>query len=275
METKTLDGIQLCYEAGQAQAAALCADACRKSVPLIMDLWGLGVPRGCRVYVMTSWLRFLFQSAGWRGAIGFGLTLPLWYFRIKRQWPLIAGWTYRFWRRPVVGVKPPALLAQADTSLGARIFIKEPDLERKTQNTLCHELVHAFSAALRLPIWLNEGIAMFTADRYAEGQTVQPETLGFMTQFPDKIRRITSRNLMRQGIDGIVYTYVRAYWLVRFLEETHPGLIRSVLVKRHRAAAIEAQVSRAVGLEPGRFWAEIDGKIAAYFAARVVPAAAG
>ncbi len=266
MQSKSVEGIRLFFAEDQARAAELCADACAKSIPLIREVWGLEVPRDCRVYVMTSWPRFLFQAAGWPNGLAVALALPLLYFRIRKQWPVIAGWTYRFYRRAVVGVKPPALLAKADTRLGALIYVREPDLGRKLQTTLCHELVHAFSAALRLPLWLNEGIAMLSVDRYAGVQTVKPNTIS-------PASNANYRNLMRQGADGIAYNYLRAYWLVRFLEECQPGLIRSLLVKRQRAREIEAQVSRAVGLEPGRFWIEINGKISAHFAGREMPAA--
>jgi hypothetical protein len=44
--------------------------------------------------------------------------------------------------------------------MGERIFIKEPDLNSKLAFIGGHELTQAFSAFLRLPLWLDGGIEM-------------------------------------------------------------------------------------------------------------------
>jgi len=45
----------------------------------------------------------------------------------------------------------------------------------KVQQIACHELVHAFTSHLRLPVWLHEGLAMVTVDRLLQNQSIQGE----------------------------------------------------------------------------------------------------
>ncbi len=265
MKSKTLDGIQLYFGTESEPVVGLFEDTCRRAAPIIRDLWGLKNPPACRVYIMTSWMDFLFHSVGWAGKIAFALTLPLLYLRMKRQWPLIAGWTFQFRNRPTIGVKPPALLAQSDTRIGSQIYLKEQDLEKKVKFALCHELTHAFAAALRLPLWLNEGLAMVTVDHFAQSPTIRPETISLLGRTVVNIRPATYRTLMRGNAESIVYNYARSYWIVRFLEDCHPGLIKRLLVKRRSAREIERQVSLALGFPPNQLWMRIDELVTKHF----------
>jgi len=53
------------------------------------ELWGLEAPAECRVYVMTSWLRFLFHSAPWPWRIFLAVTCRCVMLVSKRcgRWP--------------------------------------------------------------------------------------------------------------------------------------------------------------------------------------------
>ena len=63
-------------------------------------------------------------------------------------------------------MKPPRLIQAGDGSIGERIFVKEAQVENKVQQIAYHELTQAFVAYLRLPAWLNEGLARLTVDRF-------------------------------------------------------------------------------------------------------------
>ena len=63
----------------------------------------------------------------------------------------------------MIGIKPPRLLDRADRTIGGLLFRRGPDLHKKAELTTCHELTHACSARLKLPAWLNEGLAAVTA----------------------------------------------------------------------------------------------------------------
>jgi hypothetical protein len=266
METGAAGGVTLYFEAGEREAADLFADACTQSASVISNSWGLEPPRACRVYVMTSWMRFYFHSAPWPQRILYGLTLPLWYGRMKRLWPFIGGWTQLYRARPAVGVKPPRLIDISDRSIGERIYIKEDNLIRKVQCAICHELAHAFSAHLKLPLWLNEGVAMVTVDRFIGRQTVKPETIGTLRSYPRKAKPAKPRELFKMDHDTLAYQYIRAYWMVRYLEEERPGLVRSLLSRRQRAPVHERRVAQELGIEPRLLWREIDEVVGAHFA---------
>jgi len=145
------------------------------------------------------------------------------------------------------------------------MFVEEKDMKVNVQHVTCHELVHACSAHLRLPTWLNEGIATVTADRFLERPTIREETLEFMRDFLPKGVPPTYRELSRMGGEAIAYHGMRGYWLVRYLEEEHPGFLRRMFSIHRDPKAIEREMIVELGMEPGRFWNQIDNVVVDHF----------
>ena len=63
----------------------------------------------------------------------------------------------------------------------------------------------------------------------------------------------------------MVYLYVRGYWLTRYIEETRPELLKSLLARRYSHNELEGKIAAAYAMERQRFWGEIDGTLAAHF----------
>jgi len=265
METMPVDGLTLFFDPQERQAAELMRHACEKSIRLIRACWGLETPQDCRVYVMTSWRRFLFHSSPWTWRILLGVSVPAWYSRVQRLWRIAGGWVQRYGRRVAVGVKPARLVERADRSMGERIFYGQDDMDEKVQQVTCHELVHAFAAHLRLPLWLNEGLAMVTVDRYFQKPTVRYETLEVLRRWAGGTGPGEYRSLSYKDQDAVVYHCVRGYWITRYLEDTRPELLRSLLSQRHRRRALEDKVAAALGRGREAFWRDIDGVVACHF----------
>lgn len=176
------------------------------------------------------------------------------------------------YKTPVVGIKPRRLLATSDRSVGLRIFVEEKDLDEKVQGNVCHELVHAATSHLRLPLWLNEGLAMVTVDMFQARGTVRPDTLGTLDQssragtpldyrnLPGRRRKLTERDK-----EILVYNAVRGYWITRFLMETRGALLTELLARRRDHQEIEAELADALGIPRERFWTEIDARVVDHF----------
>ena len=269
MKSSVISGVTVVADPAEQNTVDLIGGACARAIQLSQEMWGLGAPEDCRIYVMTSWLGFVFQSAPWPWRILLGATMPLWCFRARRTWPYSAAWTQRYGRRVAIGVKPPRLLEQSDRSIGVRMFVEEKDMQVNVQHVTCHELVHACSAHLRLPTWLNEGIATVTVDRFLKRPTIRRETLEFMRGFLPKAAPPTYRELSRMGGEAIAYHGMRAYWLVRYLEEELPGFLRRMFSIHRDPKAIEREMIVEVGMEPGRFWSEIDDVMIDHFETRL------
>ena len=253
------------FDSGEQDTAELISDAAAEALSLIQESWGLGQPEDCRFYVMTSWWGFIFRSAPWPWRILLALTLPFWCFRAQRTWPYSAAWTQRYGRRVAIGIKPPRLLESSDKSIGVHMFVEEKETKTKLRHLTCHELTHACSAHLKLPAWLNEGLATVTVDRYLEKQTIRADTLELVKSFTPKARPPTYRELARQSGKAFAYHAVRGYWLVRYLEETRPGFLTCALSSSRVARTIEDDIAMELGIEPGGLWSKIDDMIAAHF----------
>jgi hypothetical protein len=271
METMSVSGLSLFFEAEEQETAELIFQACDKSVRLIRERWDLDTPEDCRLYVMTSWLRFIFQSAPWHWQIVLGVTMPLWYLRTRRLWEYAGGWTQRFGKRRVIGIKPARLVEIADKSMGERIFVEEIDMRQKLKQITCHELTHAFTAHLKLPMWLNEGLAMLAVDEFSERQTVKDETIQLLKDRSYASRPGRYRNLSVQRQDEMVYHSVRGYWLSRYIEATRPGLMKDILSKRYGHLALEGEVAAAYGMDYEEFWTNIDGMLISHFVGKNAP----
>ncbi|NIM95221.1 MAG: hypothetical protein GTO18_16105 [Anaerolineales bacterium] len=271
MNEKSINGLTLYYADGEEAAAEIIGSAAAESEGLLNELWRLVVPEDCRVYVMTSWREFLSESAPWYWKIPMVLTFPLWAARVSRLWRFAGGWAQRYGNRQAVGVKPPRLLESADTSLGERIFVKLEDVDEKVRRITCHELVHAFSSHLRLPSWLNEGLAMVTVDYLAGEPTVKVETLETLRSRAGRDRPKGYRQLSVKDPDSMIYHYVRGYWITRYVLEADPESLVSLLKERMRSKELEQKLAASMEMSREQFWSEIDGIVANYFEKKYSP----
>ena len=260
-ETLSFGSLEVFFAAPDRTAAELIGAAAETSAHLIREHWGLAMTPDVRLYVMTSWLKPMFHAASWPWKILLGVTLPLWGLRARRLWRIAGGWAQQLGRRRMVGVKPPRLIQASASDLGARIFVQEADMTRKVEQITCHELTHAATAHLKLPSWLNEGLAMLTVDRFAGQPTVKAETSAALTHAPDTPR---SRRYP-QDPDALVYLYVRGYWLTRYFEETRPGTLKDLLTRHHPTTELESRIAAAYETEQAAFWRDLDKTVAAYF----------
>ncbi len=265
METKPIAGLTLFFEATDQEAAELIGQACERSVRLIREHWGFATPKDCRVYVMTSWPGFMFHAAPWYWWPLLAISMPLWYFRVRKLWEYAGGWAQRYGKRSTVGVKPPRLIKTANRSIGKRIFIEEEDVGKKVGQLTCHELVHALAAHLKLPMWLNEGLAMLTVDKYTGKTTVRIETLEALTGRSHKAEPGSYRKMRIEDEDEMVYQYVRGYWITRYIEDTQPELLKDMLAKRSPQKDLERTMASTYRMTPPEFWSEIDGAVVSYF----------
>jgi hypothetical protein len=253
METRSIKGLTLFFDAKEQEAAELVDGACEQSIELIHRLWGLETPADCRVYVMTSWPSFLFHSAPWPWRIWLGVTLPLRCARLQKLWGMAGGWTQCYGERRTVGVKPPRLLQAVDNRFRERIFSPRK-VEEWVEHNTCHELVHAFSAHLRLPTWLHEGLAMVTVDQLAGRPTVRAETLEALARPATGSRPEEGRARISLDQEWLIYLAVRGYWVTRYLDETQPALLKKHLERRLPHDVLE----RALAAEVGVDWSGID-----------------
>lgn len=257
--------IPVACDPGEQATADLIGDACAEALELIHESWGLAAPADCRIQVMTSWLKFIFQSAPWSWRIWLAVSFPFWSFRARRTWPYSAAWTQRYGKRVAIGVKPPRLLERSDRSFGVRMFVQEKDMKTNVRHVTCHELVHACSAHLQLPAWLNEGIATVTVDRFLGKRTIQAETLDLVRSYQPKAAPPTYRQLSRMSGAAFVYHAVRGYWLVGYMEEKSPGFLRHMFSQRRDSRTITREIALELGVEPDNYWREIDDMVADHF----------
>jgi hypothetical protein len=265
MENILTNGIRIFFEEEERGSAETIQIACEECIQIIREDWGLDAPEECHIYVMTSWSQFIFLSAPWHWKILLFFTFPLWNFRVRRMWQIAGGWTQRYGKRCAIGIKPPWLIEVADRSIGERIFVKEESFEQKIQLITCHELTHAFTSHLRLPMWLNEGLAMVMVDKFLGTSTVKENTLEALQhskniQSPGSYQKVSVKDQ-----DSMVYHTVRGYWITRYLLDTRPDILKSLLEERLSFNALEEKIASCYEMDRMEFWTKIDGMMVAHF----------
>ncbi len=265
MNAIKINKITVNFDAPERETAGLIAGACQRSIELTAECWGLSSPKDCRIYIMKSAIKFLFQSAPWSWRIYLGIALPLWYPQVNRIWQYAGAWTQRFGKRIVIGIKPPYMIEKSDRSIGASLFVEEPDINNKIQHFTCHELAHACSAHLRLPMWLNEGIAMLAVDRFAGKNTVRKDTLELVKNLSTQSPLLDQRKLYRMDNEKIAYHTIRGYWMVKYIEELHPGLLKNLFSQLPDSKSINQKVITALKMDSVTFWTNIDDVLVRHF----------
>jgi hypothetical protein len=258
--------LTLYYDEAEGAAADLICQACDRCVPTLKVGWGLPSPADCRIYVMTSWVRFVFHSAPWPRRIAYALFFPIVWLQAARVWKYAGGWNLPQGRRMAVGIKPPHLIEASDRGLGLQLFLPAASAEETVRRIVCHEITHAFSTHLRLPIWLHEGLAMVTVDRALGQPTVRPETLGRLQH----IRPPATRIRLREP-DAVLDLYARGYWLTRYLTEAQPEFLRSLLVHPQPWAGVEQAVADKLQLTGRDLWGAVGPILATHFGAGPAP----
>jgi hypothetical protein len=186
------------------------------------------------------------------------------------MWIYAGGWVQRYGRRIAVGIKPPRLIEVSDRSMGELIFYPEEDPSRKLESVTCHELTHAFTSHLKLPMWLNEGLAMVTVDGMAGKPTVRSETLDTLRSSSGQSGLGSYGRLRAGDTQGLVYHTVRGYWITRYIDEVRPGLLGRLLTQRRSHSVLEAEIASEFGQDRSEFWSSIDGVVVPHYEARTI-----
>lgn len=259
MNTIIAGDIPVFFPPEEEQTASLVATACSRSIPLLRERWGLTPPDDCRVFVMTSWSGFLFQAAPWPWKVALLLSMPLIFRKARATWKVAGGWTVKFGRRSVVGVKPARLLLAGDRRIGDRFFTREIDTGDMVQAITCHELVHAFMQHLRLPIWLNEGLATLAMEVFLNRSLVRIETLeNLRISLPETGN---AKQLRVDREEEVIREFSRGYWRVRYIDCTRPNLLKSLLSERILPEQLKKLLASEYGMAQDNFWIDIDKKV--------------
>jgi hypothetical protein len=270
MIRRKIGALTINFDSAHQGTADLISETCTEAFTLIRGKWGWEAPPNCQISVMTSWAGFFFQTAPWTWKIILALTFPFWAPRARRSWPISAAWTQRYGKHVAIGVKPPDLLEKPDSLFSSPIFVEETDNETILRHVTCHELVHASSSHLRLPMWLNEGIAAVTVDQFLGKPTILDETLNLVEITLPKAPPPSYREFVQTRGDTFGYHTVRGYWIVRLIEEEHPGFLRAILSKNSEPNEIEKEIATLLQINPDQFWQRIDGTVITHYKIQTV-----
>ncbi len=206
----------------------LLRGACCHAVDFLQSTWSLAIP-DCHVYVTPRWQTIMLEHPPILHRSFHKVAFSL--LRQQRKsldalWSRSAGWFQRYGKLCLIAIKPLSDFQKMNLK-NSRLYTPM-NAEEKFSNTLVHELTHAFTAHLKLPLWLNEGIALLAAEQALGYGAVKPETLEYLMT-PQK--NSSYYHLPRLEGDKFFYQYAKGYWLTRYLQEQHEGVLKQLLGK--------------------------------------------
>lgn len=243
-------GMPIRFARDHASTARTVAEAVTRTAEVLRSRWDLPVPARCTLDISADLAALVLKTApaGYRALLR--LTRPLWWRRVNRIANASGGLTLPWRNQPAVGVKPAEVIASAPEGLGSRLYLSETDPLEKVRHIASHEFTHACTAHLRLPVWLNEGLAMRAVDHVAERETVLDSTQALARDLRS-LDAAALRRLKTSDTDEVVALYATGYWAVRRVDEQSPQEIVTLLSRprSRRSVSIEALRLFGQGLE--------------------------
>ncbi|MGL4611389.1 MAG: hypothetical protein ACRCYY_17215 [Trueperaceae bacterium] len=224
---------------------SLLEEACCDAVNFLQKTWGLNTPT-CHVYVTTRWQTLYVEQPPllWRTLYKLGLSLfKNRHHRLETLWQRSAGWFERYGNLHLIAIKP--LQHFQSVNLETSPLYTPMTAKQKFINTLLHELTHAFTAHLKLPLWLNEGFALFAAEKALGYGGLREGTLELL-QTPRK--KISYLNLPNIAGEDFFYHYAKGYWLTRYLEAF--GGLEFFLQERKSYKSIDQYIKKVFNEQP-------------------------
>jgi len=240
-------GIPVFFTERHRSVAEAITETVEKTALVLQNQWDLQSPANCEVHVLTDASGFIEETAPRHLRLLIALTKPLWRGRAERAFQIAGGWMLPWPGRLAVGVKPPDLLAESKTELGERLFKPVVDPLEKVKRLSCHELTHAWTAHLRLPPWINEGLAMRAVDHMVGYPTVREETSAEATFDLSALDSKAYRRVSSADHEALLVLYSSGYWLTRRLEDQAPRILRDLLKRRRPSREVAQIVAVALG----------------------------
>lgn len=264
MEHVVVNRVPILYQPQDRDVALQLGGAAAEASQFLRQYWNLEPPAQYRIYVMDSLVGFRIHAAPRPLRLLLWLLLPFWYPSAMKLWPRVSALTEPYQSYPAIGIKPPRLLETGDKSIGEQYMLPEPDMTTRLRATLCQELMHVFTAHLSLPMWLNEGLALLSSERFLRKPIIRPDAIDLLKPRgagtpPSKYRRISH---LDNG--QLAYDYARGYYITRLLDDTQAPFLRELLTKRRDAEDIRSLIGRHLPIRRRRFWQDIDALLAQY-----------
>ncbi|MFW5999289.1 MAG: hypothetical protein ACOCQC_01365 [Halanaerobiaceae bacterium] len=263
MKQENLSGIELYYRDRWQEEAVWFKEIYLEIFSLVEELWAIGGPETLKVYILSSSLKFFFSTLSPGRKFLYGISLPLWYPRMKKIW---AGWKgmSRGGETPAVLIKPRETYGEISSEAGKLIYKPEDDQKEIFRSVVCFQLTGVCISHLDLPRWLEQGIIMFTSEQFLGYRDVKEETLEFLQEEDIKI---DDENIFKAPPERVAYNHIKGYWTVCYLEENHPGFLAEVF-SENRGEKIIDEVAKKLGLPVKvkyKFWEQLDGFLLDYF----------
>ncbi len=265
-EEKISDELTIIYdEKKHAKEVELIKKTYSSIIEDMNTFWGLKQNTEIKIYISESSLKFCFITLSICRKIMLCLIFPYWYINMRKR---LASWTNFIIKEKNVEnilVKPMEIYKNTNHITGEMIFKKYKNKEKNFRMRVCSALITTYISSLNLSIWLNQGITLYTIDRYIGEKIVKEETINMLIN-NTKYKKIYGTNSIDVDDQTLLYNYVKGYWTINYLEENYPGFLKETF--RKSKVNLEKEIMNKLGLNTSseeEFWIKLDNKLCDYF----------
>ena len=238
----------------------------KKYISIIKDisnLWGLNQDTKVKIYISKSTLKIIFLTLPLYKKIILGLVFPFWYINIRMRLLSWGSMTNTNKDGANILIKPIEVYDTITYGVGKNIFIKNKDKEMAFNKTFFNCMVVIYISSLKLSIWLEQGIAIYTVGNCIGERIVKEETINMLNE--NNYKKIYG-NIIDVDDKTVEYNYVKGYWTIKYLEENYPGFLKETFKKNK--VNHESEIMNKIGLNTKseeEFWIKLDDKLYDYF----------
>lgn len=230
----------------------------------ISSLWKLEKPKNVKIYFINSSIEYIRYSFGYYSFLGklFLIILPCIFLNFIRIWKEAAGVFVNINSNYFIFLKKYD--ENRSSNIGKYIFHRKYiNIEEYLKSIYSHELTHVFSEKLKLPQWLNEGLALYSSEIVLDNKIINGKSLELMDEEKTKVN-ISNLNLKSEITRA--YKYIKGYWTIKYLNEIYPGFLEKTF-KEYKGKEVVNQIAKKLGIDRKRkkFNKELDGKVYEYF----------
>ena len=230
----------------------------------INTLWGLKQDTKIKIYISESIIKFYFVALSICKKIILCLIFPYWYISIRKR--LIYSRSLIIKEKNVANIliKPIKVYDEITYAIGELILKKHKNIEKTFKMRLYSVIVTTSLSSLNLSIWLNQGVTLYTIDRYIGEKIVKEETINMLND--TKYKKIYGINSIDVDDQTLAYNHVKGYWTINYLEENYPGFLKEIL--KSSKVNLEREIMSKIGLNTNseeEFWIKLDNKLCDYF----------
>ena len=216
---KITENIYVFYKKNDREEMLSVFEGIEEELNKIDEILNCSLTKPIRVYFTDSMLSVMLHTTTFAKKMIMLLFLPIWYRKAKKYWNYSKGWLMKNNTLNSVVLKTSDGL-ESTVNVEKGLYKEEyvcKDNKEEQRRVFLHQYIQVLLSDITKPEWLEEGLSYYTMEKYYGSQFLKSETLEMVQDMPES------------SIEDIIYSGIKGYWMVKYIEEEYPNMIIELL----------------------------------------------